>query len=147
MCEQYEDDPYSSFAFGSDHRSDVDFGLVTPIHMGGHTKPALQMSVNRALKGARNHLEKDFDWGKYMMDANGLLPLEGFLSDTLYLCNIFGPAAAPNCDELPEFLTNVVVRMPVDFLRSPGSMDLRFGGVDTKFRVKNQYCTVSLWSP
>ena len=81
--------------------------------------------------------QKDFDWGKYMMDANGLLPLEGFLSDTLYLCNIFGPAAAPNCDELPEFLTHVVVRMPVGFLRSPGSMDLRLGGVHTKFRVKN----------
>ena len=60
---------------------------------------------------------------------------------------IFGPAAAPNCDELPEFLTHVVVRMPVDFLRSPGSLDLRLGGVHTKFRVKNQYCTVSLRSP
>ena len=60
MCEQYEDDPYSSFAFGGDHRSDVDFGLATPIHMGSHTKPTLQMSVNRALRGARNHLEKDF---------------------------------------------------------------------------------------
>ena len=85
------------------------------------------------------------------MNANGLLPLEGFLSDTfsvpLYLCNIFDPAAAPNCDELPEFLTHVVVRMPVDFLQSPGSMDLRLGGVHTKFRVKNQYCTVSLKSP
>ena len=56
--------------------------LATPIHMGGQTKPTLQMSANRALRGLRNHLEKDFDWGKYMMDANGLLPLEGFLSDT-----------------------------------------------------------------
>ena len=35
VCEQYEDDPYSSFAFGGDHRSDVDFGLATPIHMNG----------------------------------------------------------------------------------------------------------------
>ena len=46
-------------------------------------------------------------------------------------------AAVPNCDELLEFLTHVVVRMPVGFLRSPGSMDLRLGGVHTKFRVKN----------
>ena len=119
--------------------------------MGGQTKPTLQMSANRALRGVSNHLEKDSDWGKYMMDANGLLPLEGFLSDTfsvhLYLCNIFGPAAAPNCDELPEFLTHVVVRMPVGFLCSPGSMNLRLGNVDTKFRVKNQYCTVSLRFP
>ena len=73
------------------------------------------------------------------------------LTYSLYLCtsafcNIFGPAAAPNCDELPEFLTHVVVRMPVGFLCSPGSMNLRLGNVDTKFRVKNQYCTVSLWS-
>ena len=80
-CEHYEDDPYSSFAFGGDHRCDVDFGLATPIHMGGQTKPTLQMSANRAQRVVRNHLEKDFDWGKYMMDANGLLPLEGFLSD------------------------------------------------------------------
>ena len=87
------------------------------------------------------------------MDANGLLPQqEGFLSDKFsvpsYLCKIFGPAAAPSCDELPEFLTHVVVRMPVDFLRSPGiSMDLRLGGVHTKLRVKNQNCTVSVRSP
>ena len=37
--------------------------------------------------------------------------------------------------------------MPVGFLCSPGSMNLRLGNVDTKFRVKNQYCTVSLQSP
>ena len=120
--------------------------------MGGHTKPTLQMSANRALRGLRNHLEKDFDWGKYMMEANGLLPQqEGFLSDKfsvpLDLCDIFGPAAAPNCEELPEFLTHVVVKMPVGFSRSPGSMDLCLSGVQTKFGVKTQYCTVSLQSP
>ena len=36
--------------------------------------------------------------------------------------------------------------MPVGFLCSAGSMNLRLGNVDTKFRVKNQYCTVSLRS-
>ena len=125
------------------------FGHAHP--QGWPNQPTLQMSANRALRGLRNHLEKDFDWGKYMMNANGLLPLEGFLSDTfsvpLYLCNIFDPAAAPNCEELPEFLTRVAVRMLVDFLLSPCSLDLRLGGVHTKFRVKNQYCTVSLKSP
>ena len=135
MCEQYEDDPYSSFAFGGDHRSDVDFGFGHAHPQGWPNQPTLQMSANRALRGLRNHLEKDFDWGKYMMDANGLLPLEGFLSDTFsvpfYLCKIFGPSAAPNCDKLPEFLTHELVRMSVGFLRS---MDMYIGHWYTRLR-------------
>ena len=134
------------------HCSDVDFGWVTPIH-GSLSNECLEASRRyiRSLGGVGNHQEKDDDWGRYMMDANGRLPLEGFLSDKfsvpLDLCDIFGPAAAPNCEELPEFLTHVVVKMPVGFSRSPGSMDLCLSGVHTKFGVKTQYCTVSLQSP
>ena len=93
---------------------DVDFGWITPLHgTDGKCAEASQRYIEAF--GVADDLQKNMTWGPYVLDADGRLPLEGFLSDStpipLPLCEIFG-AALPNCEQLPSFLTNVVLYVP-----------------------------------
>ena len=88
---------------------DVDFGWITPVHVAdGKCFEASQRYIEAF--GIAGDPRKNMSWGQYMLDADGRLPLEGFLSDTIPfpipLCDILGPAL-PDCTQLPSFLTSL----------------------------------------
>ena len=122
---------------------DVDFGWITPVHI----------PEGRCSAASQRYIEAlgDMSWGPYMLDADGRLPLEGFLSDTtpfpIPLCDLLG-SALPNCKQLPSYLTNVVLHVPIGFAGNAGNMDLCLDeGVHTKLGVKTQYCSIAMLPP
>ena len=122
---------------------DVDFGWITPVHIPEGSCSAASQRYIEALG--------DMSWGAYMLDADGRLPLEGFLSDTtpfpIPLCDLLG-SALPNCKQLPSYLTNVVLHVPIGFAGNAGNMDLCLDeGVHTKLGVKTQYCSIAMVPP
>ena len=128
----------------------MDFGWITPVHVAdGKCFEASQRYIEAF--GIAGDPRKNMSWGQYMLDADGRLPLEGFLSDTIPfpipLCDILGPAL-PNCTQLPSFLTNVVLNIPIGFSHNSGNMDLCLDeGIHTYLGVKTQYCSVGMVPP
>ena len=129
---------------------DVNFGWITPLHgTDGKCAEASQRYIEAF--GVVDDLQKNMTWGPYVLDADGRLPLEGFLSDStpipIPLCEIFG-AALPNCEQLPSFLTNVVLYVPIGFSHNSGSMELCLDdGPHVHLGVKTQYCSVKMSPP
>ena len=128
----------------------VDFGWITPVHVAdGKCFEASQRYIEAF--GVAEDPRKNMTWGQYMLDADGRLPLEGFLSDTIPfpipLCDLLAPAL-PNCTQLPSFLTNVVLNIPIGFSHNAGNMDLCLDeGIHTDLGVKTQYCSVAMLPP
>ena len=129
---------------------DVDFGWITPVHVDDEKCSEASQRYIEAF-GVAGNPRKNMTWGQYMLDADGRLPLEGFLSDTIPfpipLCDLLGPAL-PNCTQLPSFLTNVVLNIPIGFSHNAGNMDLCLDeGIHTQLGVKTQYCSVAMSPP
>ena len=86
-----------------------------------------------------------------MMDADGRLPMEGFLSDTIpipiSLCDTLNGTAQASCNKLPSSLTNLLIQIPFGFHHNPGSMDLCLEGGHTELGVRTKYCTVNMVPP
>ena len=126
---------------------EIDYGWITPIH---GTSPECKEASNKYIAsfGDANDPSRNATFGLSMLDSNGRLPLEGFLSDTLQLpiplCEVLGDSI-PNCDTLPASLTTVNVNIPMGFANNPGNMDNCLKAKAVNFRSK--YCTVTLTGP
>ena len=126
---------------------EVDYGWITPIH---NTGPECKEASNKYINafGDATDPSKNATFGLAMLDSNGRLPLEGFLSDTIDipipLCDALGDSI-PNCESLPAILTTVNVKIPVGFANNPGNMDNCLKPKAANF--KSKYCTVTLTGP
>ena len=103
----------------------LDHGWITPVYVDNpQCKAASQVYIDAL--GDPNDPSRNATFGLSMLDSNGRLPLEGFLSDTLQLpiplCEVLGDSI-PNCDTLPASLTTVNVNIPMGFANNPGNMD------------------------
>ena len=134
------------FLSGLAKGDEVDFGWITPVHVADRKCAEASQRYIDAF-GVAEDPKRNMTWGQYMLDADGRLPLEGFLSDTIPfpipLCDLLG-AALPNCTQLPSFLTNLVLNIPIGFAHNAGNMDLC---LDTVFGVKTKYCSVGMLPP
>ena len=88
-------------------------------------------------------------WGSTILDSDGRLPLEGFLSDSVAipvnLCDLInadGIQNLPGCENLPPSLTNINLNLLVGFSSNPGSMDICLDQKAPEFPTK--YCSVDL---
>ena len=136
----------SGLAKGVEPQLEVDFGWITPVHVAdGKCSEASQRYIEAF--GVADDPQKNMTWGQNMLDADGRLPLEGFLSDLtpfpIPLCDLLG-SALPNCKQLPSFLTNIVLYIPIGFSHNAGNMDLCLAD---HFGVKTQYCSVAMLPP
>ena len=126
--------------------ADVDFGWVTPSNTVSNS--ACFNASQRYIEafGDADDPSKNMTWGPLMMDADGRLPMEGFLSDTIpipiSLCDVLNGSALASCDKLPSSLTSLLIHFPFGFHHNPGSMDLCLEGAHTELGVKTKYCTV-----
>jgi hypothetical protein len=71
-------------------------------------------------------LTKNQTWGLSMMDTDGRLPMEGFLSDMMPIpinCDILQHVLGPTCSSLPPALTNFNLPVPFGFANNPGRME------------------------
>ena len=130
---------------------DENFGWLTPLHVDPNSACfKASLSYVEAF-GVANDLSKNMTWGPLMMDADGRLPMEGFLSDTIpipvHLCEMLNGTAAENCNKLPSSLTNVLIHFPFGFHHNPGNMDLCLEGVHTKWGFRTKYCTIYMIPP
>ena len=131
--------------------ADVDFGWITPSNTVENSACFNASQRYIAAFGDANEPSKNPTWGPLMMDADGRLPMEGFLSDTLpipiSLCDTLNGTAQASCNKLPSSLTNLLIHVPFGFHHNPGSMDLCLEGGHTDFGVRTKYCTVNMVPP
>jgi hypothetical protein len=124
------------------------YAWITPIL--GNISPACCQASQKYIRafGVPDDLSLNMTWGLQQLDANGRLPLEGFLSDAvpfpLNLCDLLGESL-PGCRDLPPALTSVSVTMVIGFGQNPGSMDNCLKSKTDGFN--SRYCTVSLKKP
>jgi hypothetical protein len=91
------------------------FGWITPV-LGDISAGCREASCRYiAALGVPGDPARNATWGPGRLDANGRLPLEGFLSDTfpfgpLDLCHLLG-AAFPGCKGLPDSITSVTIKV------------------------------------
>ena len=124
--------------------SDLDqYGWITPL-----------INVSGVCQVASNSYKEAIDssWGMNVLDANGRLPLEGFLSDTLdipiNLCDIINADEIqnlPGCDRLPQSVTDINLKLLFGFNKNPGSLDVCLAQDGPAFT--SQYCSVNLKVP
>ena len=126
------------------------FGWITPTNVDENS--ACYEASRRYIEafGDPNDPTKNTTWGPIMLDSDGRLPMEGFLSDTIpipiNICDMLN-GTLPNCDKLPSSLTNLLVHMPFGFHLNPGSMDLCLEGAHTGLGMKTKYCTIYMVTP
>ena len=131
--------------------ADVDFGWITPSNTVENSACFNASQRYIAAFGDADDLSKNSTWGPLMMDADGRLPMEGFLSDTIpipfSICDTLNRTARASCDKLPSSLTNLLIHVPFGFHHNPGSMDLCLDGAHTELGVRTKYCTVNMVAP
>ena len=131
--------------------ADVDFGWITPINAPENAACFNASQRYIAAFGDTDDLSKNTTWGPLMMDADGRLPMEGFLSDTIpipiSLCDTLNGTAQASCEKLPSSLTNLLIHFPFGFHHNSGSMEVCLEGAHTEWDVKTKYCTVSMVTP
>ena len=131
--------------------ANVDFGWITPSNTVENSACFNASQRYIAAFGDADDPSKNMTWGPLMMDADGRLPMEGFLSDTIpiliSLCDSLHGTALASCNKLPSSLTNLLIHFPFGFHHNPGNMDLCLEGAHTKLGVETKYCTVYMVTP
>ena len=131
--------------------ANVDFGWITPSNTVENSACFNASQRYIAAFGDANDPSKNMTWGPLMMDADGRLPMEGFLSDTIpipiSLCDSLHGTALASCNKLPSSLTNLLIHFPFGFHHNPGNMDLCLEGAHTELGVETKYCTVYMVTP
>ena len=88
----------------------------------------------------------------YRLDANGRLPMTGFLSDTLDLpldiCSLIqSPSSGSLCEQaVPEALRTVILKLPLGYASNPGSYEECLG-MSASDGLDNRYCTLQFKGP
>ena len=127
------------------------FGWITPSNTVENSACFNASQRYIAAFGDADDPSKNMTWGPLMMDADGRLPMEGFLSDSIpipiSLCDSLNGTALASCNKLPSSLTNLLIHFPFGFHHNPGNMDLCLEGAHTDLGVETKYCTVYMVTP